>query len=147
MSQPNIAKCYDEIVEDPSQLWLYQEKEYSSLWEVPLLGAVQFKLISERPFTCISSPDIWGRMGWSLSPTLAKDQWGSHPHSDPNYRWGRRRKHGYGDHLLLPWSSQDAGLWCTLYPTSMWLARAKCGCSEKMHQHPYIPQGTSYFPY
>ena len=28
---------------------------------------------------------------------------------------------------------------------SMQLARAKCGCSEEVHQHPYIPQGSSCF--
>ena len=32
--------------------------------------------------------------------------------------------------------NQDVCLQCTHCPTSMWLTRAKCGCNEKVHQHP-----------
>ena len=63
MSWPNIAKCYDEIVEDPSLLQLFPEKGCTSLWELPLLGTFQFRLISERPFACIASFDMWGNVG------------------------------------------------------------------------------------
>ena len=61
MTQPNIAKCYDDIVKDPSLLWLFLEKECTSLQELPPLGALWFRLISERLFTCIVSPDMWGK--------------------------------------------------------------------------------------
>ena len=63
MSQPNIAKCYDETGKDPSLLQLFLEKEYTSLQELPLLGALQFLLILERLFTHIASPDMWGKAG------------------------------------------------------------------------------------
>ena len=63
MSQSNIAKCYDEIVKDPCLLWLFPEKECTSLWELPLLGSLWFRLISKRLFTCTASPDMWGKTG------------------------------------------------------------------------------------
>ena len=140
MSQPNIAKYYDNIVEHLSLLWIFLEKECTLLWELPFLGALQFRLISERLFACIASPDMWGKTGGrGINLYWLEDQWGSHTYGNPNYRWGRGRKYGYGDHLLLPWSSQNGGLWCTLCPTSMGLTGAKCGCSEKIHQHPMYP--------
>ena len=63
MSQPSTAKCYDKIVKDPSLLWLFPEKECTSLWELPLLGALQFRLILERLFAHIATPDMWGKTG------------------------------------------------------------------------------------
>ena len=68
-----------------------------------------------------------------------KNKWGSHPNGDLGYRWGGVRTPGHGDHLMSPWSIQDGGFQCTLCPTSMWLAGAKCGCSEKVHQHSLYP--------
>ena len=75
MSWPHIVKCYNDIVEDPSLLWLFLEKEWTSLWELPLLSTLQFRLILERSFTCIASPDIQGKArvefathtAWSIS--------------------------------------------------------------------------------
>ena len=58
MLQPNIAQCYGEIVKDPSLLQLFLEQECTSLQELPLLG-----LSLEMLFTCIASPDIWGKTG------------------------------------------------------------------------------------
>ena len=61
MLWPTIAKCYKEIVEDPTLLWLFFREEYSSIQELPCLGALQFRLILEGFFTCIASPDNWGK--------------------------------------------------------------------------------------
>ena len=61
MLQRNIAKCYDEIVEDPSLLWLFLEKECMLVWELLQWGALQFRIILERLFAHIASPDIWGK--------------------------------------------------------------------------------------
>ena len=47
MSWPHIAKCYDDTIEDPSLLWLFLKKEWTSLWELQLLGTLQFRLILE----------------------------------------------------------------------------------------------------
>ena len=68
-----------------------------------------------------------------------KNKWGSHPNGNHGYRWVGGRKPGHGDHLLSPWSIQDGGFWCILYPTSIWLSRAKCGCSKEVHQHSLYP--------
>ena len=46
-----------------------------------------------------------------------------------------------GDYLLLSQSSQDWGLWCTFHLMPMWLTGPKCGCSEKVHQHPLCHLG------
>ena len=146
MSCPNIAKCYDEIAEDPSMLWLLPEKEWSSLWELPLSGALRFKLISERLFASIASLDMWERPGWNSSPLMAKDQWGSHSYGNLSHRWGRGRKPGHSDILLLPWTSINGGLKCPLCPTSAWLIRAKCGCSEGVYQDPLYPSRDFLFP-
>ena len=63
MFGPNIAKCYDEIVKDPSLHQLFLEEECTSLHELPLLGALWFRLILERFFAHIASPAIWGKTG------------------------------------------------------------------------------------
>ena len=38
MLRPNIARCYDELLEDPSLLWLFSEEEGISFQELSLLG-------------------------------------------------------------------------------------------------------------
>ena len=63
MSWPSIAKCYDEIVKDPSLLLLFPEKGWTSLWELSHIGALWFRLISERLFIHIASPEMWGKAG------------------------------------------------------------------------------------
>ena len=63
MSCPTIAKSYDEIIEDPSLLWLFPEKEWTSIQEHPLLGTVWFRIILERLFTNLTSPAMWGKAG------------------------------------------------------------------------------------
>ena len=68
MSWLNIVKCYNEIVKDPSLLWLFLETECTSLWELSVLGALQFRLISERHFTYVASPDIWRKVGVEFIP-------------------------------------------------------------------------------
>ena len=61
MLQPNIAKCYDKLFEYPSLLLLFfSEQECSSLQELPMLGALHFRLISDRLFAHIASPNMWG---------------------------------------------------------------------------------------
>ena len=50
-------------MEDPTLLCLFSLEEYSSTQELLCLGTLQFGLISEGFFTCIASPDKWGRAG------------------------------------------------------------------------------------
>ena len=52
-----------------------------SLQELPFLGALRFRLISEEFFACIASPNIWGK-GWSgiYHSHWPKDQSGSCTH-------------------------------------------------------------------
>ena len=142
MSWPTIVECYDDIVEDPYLLQLFLEKEWTSIQKLPLLHTLQFRIILERLFACIASPAIWrkARMEFVTSSgpkisgkataiaILVTDGVGG-------------RKPGHGDHLLWPWSIQDGGFWCTLYPTSMQPTGAKCGCSEELHQHSLYPLG------
>ena len=61
MSWPTIAKCYEEIAEDPTVLHLFSPEEYSSIQELPCLGTLWFRLISEGCFACIASPNNWGK--------------------------------------------------------------------------------------
>ena len=63
MSRPAIAKCYDDVGEDPSLLQLFLEKKWMLIQEHPFLGDLQFRIISERLFTCIASPAMWGKAG------------------------------------------------------------------------------------
>ena len=127
------------MVEDPSLLWLFLEKECTSLHELPLLGALPFRLISERLFTHLPSPDTWGKTRVEF---ITNTSWKISGKTTPMVILitdGVGEGNEYGDHLLPPWSSQNWGLWCTLQPTSKWLTEAKCGCSEKIHQHPLYP--------
>ena len=61
MPWPNTAKCHRESLEDPSLLSLSPMQECTPLWELPLMGALHFRLISDRLFACIASPDTWGK--------------------------------------------------------------------------------------
>ena len=61
MSWPTIAKCYQEIVEGSSLLQLFPKEEWMSVWELPLLGTLQFRIILERPFAHLTSPAMWGK--------------------------------------------------------------------------------------
>ena len=61
MSWPTKSKCFKEIVEDSSKLWLLPKEEWTSIRELPLMGALQFRVILERLFTYLTSPAIWGK--------------------------------------------------------------------------------------
>ena len=50
-------------MEDPSLLHWFSQEEYSSTQKLPCLGDLSFRLISEGFFTCIASPDKWGKTG------------------------------------------------------------------------------------
>ena len=63
MSKPSIARCFDELVEYPSLLGLFLGEECTSLLELPVVGALQLRLISERFFTQVWSPTIWEKTG------------------------------------------------------------------------------------
>ena len=63
MLWPSVVRCYDEIVEDASILWLFPEKECTSFWELPVLGVLWLKLISEGLFAHIAFHDIWRKTG------------------------------------------------------------------------------------
>ena len=139
MSWPTIAKCYDDIAMDPSLLWLFPE-ECTSIQELPLLGTLWFRIISERLFICITSPAIWGKArmefitsrGWKISreaiPMVILVTDGV---EEGNL--------GMVTTLCHNIQAKMEVFWCTLYPTSAWLAKAKCGCSEEVHQHSLYP--------
>ena len=61
MSWPTIAKCYEEIINDPSLLQLFPEEEWVSVQELLLFGALWFRIISERLFAHLTSPAMWGK--------------------------------------------------------------------------------------
>ena len=79
MSSPTIAECYDDILEDHSLLQLFLEKEWQSIQKLPLLGALQFRIISERLFACIVSPTMWGKARMKFITNNGPKKWGSHP--------------------------------------------------------------------
>ena len=59
----SVALCYDKIIEDLTLLHLFSPEEYSSTQELPCLGAIQFRLISEGLFAYIASPDKCRKTG------------------------------------------------------------------------------------
>ena len=61
MSWPTIAECYDDIVKDPFLQQLFPEKEWTSIQELPLLDSSWFSIFSEKLFTHIASPAMWGK--------------------------------------------------------------------------------------
>ena len=66
MSWPTRAKCYEEISEDPTLLQLFLLEEYSSVQELPCVGTLWFRFISEGFFTHVAFPNNWG----NFSPNL-----------------------------------------------------------------------------
>ena len=77
MLRPNIARCYNELLEDPSLLHLFPEKEGISFQELPLLGTLQFRLISDRFFVHTASPTNWRKTGvefmTNTSPRISRE--------------------------------------------------------------------------
>ena len=61
MSKPSIARYYNKLVEDLSLQGLFLGEECTSLLELPVVGALQFRLISEKFFAQVSSPMMWGK--------------------------------------------------------------------------------------
>ena len=59
---PSIAKCYNEIVRDPSFLGIFLE-ECTSPLELHVMGAIQFRIILKKFFTHVAPPGIWGKTG------------------------------------------------------------------------------------
>ena len=91
MSWPTIAKCYEDIVEDPSLLWLFLWEEYSSIQELPCFGTLQFRLISEEIFYmhCFSW-HLGEHQGGISHPNQSKEEWRNHQVSSSHHWWGRR---------------------------------------------------------
>ena len=62
LSRPATAKCYQDnqgsfpAAHIPKEEWL-------SVWELPLFGALLFRIISERCFAQLTSPVMWGKAG------------------------------------------------------------------------------------
>ena len=74
MPQLLISRC-SEILEDPSLQWWFPEEKWRSFHKLPFLGTLQFWMVSERLFTHLSSPSVWGQArlefftggGWKIS--------------------------------------------------------------------------------
>ena len=133
MLWPNIANCYSKLLEDPSLLWLFTEEEGTSLQELPLLGALHFRIILERFFACIASLAIWGKSS-SLISVLGPVE--RPPHGNSNHRWSRGREPGYGDNLLPSQPKENGDIWHTLCPTPAWLLWAQCSGGKEIYQYP-----------
>ena len=73
MSKPSIARCYDKLVEDPSLQGLYLGEECMSLLELPVVGTLWFRFISEKFFAWVSSLTIWEktRVEYVTGPRLS----------------------------------------------------------------------------
>ena len=56
-----ISKYYEKILADPSLLQLFPEVEWRSICELPFLSILQFWIVSERLFTHLISPSLWGK--------------------------------------------------------------------------------------
>ena len=48
---------------DPLLLHLFPEEEWTSIRELPLMVNLWFRIVSERLFTHLTSPAMWGRAG------------------------------------------------------------------------------------
>ena len=102
MSWPTIVKCYEEIVEDLTLLWLFLPEEYSSVQGLPCLCALQFILIW-RGFSPMLPLLAMGKdQGGIFHPNWSEGEWGSYQVGDPHHQWGRREGLGYCDGFLSP---------------------------------------------
>ena len=85
-------------------------EEYSSIQELPCLGALQFRYILEWFFACISSLDTWGKTEVEFltltSPNRSRENTNSVILITNGVGGGIR----YGDGFLSPSSSKDRGL-------------------------------------
>ena len=66
------------ILADPSLGQLFLEEEWRSIQELPFLGTLQFWIVLERLFACLTSPSMWGKArvefitntGWKISSEI-----------------------------------------------------------------------------
>ena len=61
--QPTLSDCYNELMVDPSLLQSFSEDEWMSAHGLPYLHALCFGIVSERLFTLLTSPVLWGKAG------------------------------------------------------------------------------------
>ena len=63
MSWLMISKCYEEILADPSLLWLFLEEEWRSIHELPFLGTLWFLDCIGETFCSFDIPITVGKAG------------------------------------------------------------------------------------
>ena len=133
MLWPTIAKCYSKLLEDPSLLWLFSEEEGTPLQELPILGALCFRII----LTHIASPVIWGKTGVEvITDASLKTSREATPMVILITDGVVEENLSMVTHLLPSWPKQNGGIRCTLHPMPVWLPWVQCGGGKKIYQYP-----------
>ena len=82
-----------------------------------------------------------GSLEWNSSPATAQNKWRSHPMVILVTDGVGEGNLGMGTTFCHHNQAKARGFWCTFWPTSTWLTRAKCVCREEVQQNSYIPWG------
>ena len=61
-----ISGCYDELLADPALLQSFPQDEWTSIHQLPHLGALCFWMVSEGLFSQVISPELWGQAGVNI---------------------------------------------------------------------------------
>ena len=148
MLWPKIAKCYSELLEDPSLLKLFSEKQGTSLWELQLLGALQFRLILERVFAHIAFPVIWENTRVEIViDTGSRTSGEITPMAILITDWVGEENLGMVTVFCHHDQNKNGDICCTLCPTPAWLPQPRVVVVRRYTNTPYIPWRTSQLLY
>ena len=56
-----FSGCYDELLTDLSLLQSFSEDKWTSVHELPYLGALSFCIVSEELFAHLVCSELWGQ--------------------------------------------------------------------------------------
>ena len=146
MSKSMISICYEEILADPSLQWFFPEEEWRSIHELPFLSTLWFQIVSERLFTHLTSPSMWGKVKMEFITSNSQKISGEITHVAVLVTNGvGRGKSWHGDYLLSPQPGKGGAIGSALHLTPVRLSQTECSGGEDICQLTFPPTGTVVF--
>ena len=123
MSQPSIAHCYEEIMEDLTLLHLFHwinipPHKNSHIWVFSNLDWY-WRVFHLHCFSWQAGKD----QGGFYHPAWSKEEWGNHQYGNPHHWPGRREGPGHGQTRIEACDVLSALHWCNSSELNMVVAR------------------------
>ena len=148
LPQLMISGCYDELLADLSLLQSFFEDKWTSVNELPHMGALCFCTVLEGLFTQLVSLVLWAqtKVRFITSSSRKNNKWGDHPHGDPGHQQSMGGEPGNGDCLLPLWPGKSGAFSCTCDLIPVGLSWARHSGGEDLQQLALYPLGVLQLP-